>query len=333
MKWFSPLLFPLVGILFAGCQVSKNNAKDGVVSQRYIHKYGYDVSKEEWDLGECPGQVITTLRGGMTLTSSYENGVLHGPTTCTFPHSNTRESLSIYERGNLVKKTVYSVRGIPQIEHDFSSPSRVKIKRWYDQGVPLCVEEYQDNRLVDGEYYDLHNQSECCVVKGVGSRVIRDRNGQITARETIEDGYPVLRENLHPNGMPHVVTPLCDGRVNGVKKVFAPTGEPLLCETYKRDILHGLSTYFQNGSRYLEVHYKDGLKHGVERHFMDGDVLVEETEWMDGHRHGPSTVFFDGMYTTRYYYNNIFVTKERYRRLCEQAENVAIMHDRVMGRE
>jgi len=332
MKRFLPLFFPLVGVLFVGCQASKKSENDGVVSQRYIHKYGYDVSREEWELKGCPGQVITTLRGGMTITSSYENGLLHGPTMCTFPHSNTRESLSIYERGNLIKKTVYSVRGIPRIEHDFSSPSRVKVTRWYNQGVPLCVEEYHDNRLVDGEYYDEHNRPECCVVKGMGFRIIRDQYEQAVAKETIEDGYPTLRESFHLNGIPHVVTPLCDGRVDGVKKVFASTGEPLLCESYKQDVLHGLATYFQNGSRYLEINYKNGLKHGFERHFIDGEVLVEETEWVDGQRHGPSTVFFDGTSTTRYYYNNIFVTKERYRKLCEQTENITIMNDRIMGR-
>lgn len=120
MKRYSLLLIPMLGSLLVGCQTSNKDKNDNVVSERYIHKYGYDVSKEEWESTGYPGQVVTTLRNGVTVTSSYENGILHGPTTHTFPHSKTTESLNIYERGNLVKKTTYDIRGIPQKEQVFS---------------------------------------------------------------------------------------------------------------------------------------------------------------------------------------------------------------------
>jgi len=86
MKRSSLFLIPLCNVLLIKCQTSNKDKNDNVVSQRYIHKYGYDVSKEEWESTGYPGQVVTTLRNGVTLTSSYENGVLHGPTTYTFPH-------------------------------------------------------------------------------------------------------------------------------------------------------------------------------------------------------------------------------------------------------
>ena len=77
----------------------------------------------------------------------------------------------------------------------------------------------------------------------------------------------------------------------------------------------------------------NGLKDGVERHFIDGQTVVEETEWTEGQKHGPSVVFFDGMSRTRFYYNNRPVTKERYRELCEQAENIARSEERRVGKE
>jgi len=332
MKRFSPLLIPLLGILFVGCQTSNKDKNDNVVSQRYIHKYGYDVSKEEWESTGYPGQVVTTLRNGITVTSSYENGVLHGPTTNTFPHSNTTESLNIYERGNLVKKTTYDIRGIPQKEQVFLSPSHVKVTRWYQKGIPLSVEEYHNTELLEGEYYNERNEPEYRVTRGSGTRITRDQHEQIVAKETINNGYPVLRETFHSHGIPHTIIPLSGGKIDGVKKVFAPSGEPISSETYKQNVLHGPATYFQNGCRYLEVIYKNGLKDGTERHFVDGQTIVEETEWMDGHKHGPSVLFFDGLSRTRYYYNNLSVTKERYRELCEQEENIAIMNDRAMGK-
>lgn len=333
MKRISPLLIALSGLFIFGCQNSSKDQDENVVSKRYIHKYGYDVSKEEWEGATYPGQVVTTLRNGVTVTSSYEDGILHGPTTYTFPHSNTIESLNTYERGNLVKKTTYDIRGIPQKEQVFLSPSHVKVTKWFQSGTPLSVEEYHNQELLEGEYFNERNEAEYRVVKGSGMRITRDQHENIVSRETIEGGYPVLRETFHAHGMPHVVLPLSGGLIHGEKKVFAPTGEPISVESYKKNVLDGQATYYQNGCRYLELTYKDGRKHGIERHFVDGETVVEETEWMDGQKHGPSIVFFDGMSRTRYYYNNQAVSKERYRELSEIEENIAIMNDRGHNRD
>lgn len=162
---------------------------------------------------------------------------------------------------------------------------------------------------------------------------MRDQHENIVAKETLENGLPVLRETFHPHGIPHTIIPLSGGKIHGEKKVFAPTGEPISVESYNLSTLDGVATYYQNGCRYLEVNYKDGLKHGPERHFVDGETVVEETEWMDGQKHGPSTVFFDGMSRTRFFYNDQLVSKERYRELCQAEENIAIMSDRAYHRE
>jgi len=329
MKRLIPLFVPLLALFAVGCHNSNQGKNEQVVSERYIHKYGYDVSKEEWETATYPGQVITTLRNGITVTASYEDGMLHGATTYTYPHSHTTESLNIYERGNLVKKTSYNIRGIPFKEEVFLSPSHAKITRWYTSGTPLSVEEYHNTELLEGEYYNKNNEVMQRVAKGTGIRITRDQHEQVIAKETIESGYPVKRETFHSHGIPHTVVPLSGGKIHGEKKVFAPSGEPISSENYRHNVLHGPATYFQNGYRYLEVSYRNGFKHGIERHFVDGETIVEETEWYDGQKHGPSIVYFDGMSKTRFYYNNTPVTKERYRELLEQEENIAIMNDRA----
>ena len=134
------LIIPIFASLFTGCQTSNKSKDDNIVSERYLHKFGYDVSKEEWEKIDCPGQVVTILRNGVTLTSAYENGVLHGSCKRTFPHSNTLETLCEYDNGNLVTKTTYDIRGIPHKKEDFFSPSHVKITRWFKNGVPLSIE-------------------------------------------------------------------------------------------------------------------------------------------------------------------------------------------------
>lgn len=333
MKRISPLVIALSALTLIGCQNSSSDQNEEVVSKRYIHKYGYDVSKEEWESTGYPGQVITTLRNGVTVTSNYEDGTLHGPTTYTFPHSHTIESLNHYERGNLVKKTTYDLRSIPQKEEVFLSPSHVKVTKWYQKGTPMSIEEYHNQELLNGEYYSERNETEHRVTKGSGVRITRDQHEQMVAKETLEGGYPSLRETFHPHGIPHTVIPLLGGQVHGEKKVFAPSGEPISVESYHHNVLDGISTYFQNGCRYLEIEYRNGQKDGVERHFIDGETVVEETQWMDGQKHGPSVVFFDGMSRTRFYYNDQAVSKERYRELCEIEENIAIMNERASQKD
>jgi len=323
-------LIPFLFAFFAvGCHESKWGEEEHVVAKRYIHKYGYDVSKEEWERATYPGQVITTMRNGVTITAHYEEGELHGPTTCTYPHSHTTESTQIYERGRLVKKTMYNSRGIAYKEEAFFSPCHVKITQWYASGTPLSVEEYQDNELLEGEYYNKKNEVLHRVVKGKGQRITRDQHEKVAAKETIEKGYPVLRETFYPHGVPHTIVPLLSGNVHGEKKVFAPSGEPISIETYYHNLLNGPAVYFQNGYRYLEITYQRGIKHGMERHFIDGETIVEETQWHEGQKHGTSTVYFDGMSKVHYYYNNTPVTKERYHELVEQEENIAIMNARA----
>lgn len=326
MIWFFLPLFPLI---LAGCHNSNQNKDDHVVSERYIHKYGYDVSKKEWETASYPGQVITTLRNGIMVTASYEDGVLHGSTTHTFPHSQTIESLNLYENGSLVKKTSYNIRGIPYQEETFLSPSHVKISRWYATGTPLSVEEYHNTELLEGEYYNKHNKIEYRVSKGSGIRVARDQHEHIVVKETIKNGHPILRETFHPHGIPHMIIPLSGKNIHGEKKVFAPSGEPISSESYSQNVLNGPATYFQNGCRYLELSYQNGLKHGIERHYVDGETIVEETTWCEGQKHGPSTVYFDGMSKTNWFYNNASVSKERYRELLKREKNIAIMNNRA----
>ena len=319
----------LLSILTTGCYNPPGNDEKSVVTKRYIHALGFDVSQNEWESHAYPGRVVTTLRNGVIINASYDQeGLLNGPLTHTYPHSQTIESLSLYEKGHLTKKTFYNIRGIPEQEQVFLSPHHFKMIKWYQSGTPMSIEEYHQTQLLEGNYYNLNNELESRVSKGVGTKIKRDQNGQMTLKEEIDHGYPILKTTFYPHGIPHTITPLIGNQIEGEKKVFALTGEPLSHELYKNNQLNGLAVYFQNGCRYLEVPYKDGLKHGIERHYIDGETLAEETHWHEGHKHGASIVYFDGMSKTDWYYNNDHVSKEKYDQLCRQEENIAIMNER-----
>lgn len=328
MKAKNFILIGVAALTTFGCQNNKKKQHADVVSERYIHKYGYDVSREEWLSNDYPGQVITTLKNGITVTASYENGILHGDTSYTFPHSQTLESLHTYEKGNLAKKVSYDVRGMPFREETYITPTRVKTKYWYNTGTPKCVEVTDEADLLEGEYFTMKNELESRVSDGNGDRSIRDKHGVLCAKEQIKNGQVAKRETFHPNGSPHVVMSFDIGLVHGEKRVFAETGEPLSVESFRNGKLDGLCTYFQNGVKYLEIHYTDGLKNGVERHFVDGDTLSHETHWIDDMKHGPSTYYFDGLSKVEWFYNNLKVSKNKFEELLEREKMITIMHER-----
>ncbi|MBI3236142.1 MAG: hypothetical protein HYZ48_00285, partial [Chlamydiales bacterium] len=122
---YTSILLAVVGLSMCGCQ--ENGQNDQVVSQRYVHKYGYALSKAEWNEADYPGQAITTLSDGVTITQTYENGVLHGPTTHTFPHSQTVQHFYLYNQGSQVKEIHYNPMGMPVQERVQISPSRYAV--------------------------------------------------------------------------------------------------------------------------------------------------------------------------------------------------------------
>lgn len=329
MKGKLVLAIGLIGLLSVGCQNNKKRQNNDVVSERYIHKYGYDVPRSEWIANAYPGQVITTLKNGVTVTASYETGLLHGQTTYTYPHSQTLESLYLYEKGNLIKKVSYDVRGMPYREDLHVTDSRIKSKYWYNSGTPRCTEELEGNSLAAGEYFTQKNELESKIDRGAGVRTIRDKHGVLCAKETINNGAVVKRESFYPNGSPHVTVSYKNGIIHGEKKVFAEGGEPLSIENWSNGNLDGICTYFQNGVKYEEIEYREGFKHGVERHYIDGEAIASEIEWLDNQKHGPVTYYSDGISHTEWYYNNQMVTKAKFEELVEREKMISIMSERA----
>ncbi len=310
MKYLSYALLAIVGLALSGCK--KNNQDEDVVAQRYIHKYGYAVSKEEWDEREYPGQVITNMRNGVTITATYENGFLQGPMTYTFPHSQTVEHFYLYNQGAKVKEIHYNTMGMPVQERVQLSPSRHSVTMWYNEGAPLLIEEFVGDELLEGQYFTATNDIESRIEKGRGVRIHRDAYGTLLFKENYEQGFATKKETFYPNGAPESITFLDHGKIHGERKTFAPGGEPIAIEEYVNGLLHGNSTYFNNGNKYLEISYLYGQKNGIEKHFVDGNILTEEISWENDLQHGPTLVYIDSGIDQRWYYAGEQVSKKRF---------------------
>lgn len=316
-------VLPLLLVSAASCLVSCNNntttsaENKSVVVERYVHKYGYAVSKEEWNSKNYPGQVIKTLDNGVTVTSSFEDGQLHGPSTYTFPDSQTVEILNTYSRGTLVKEMRYDMKGLPIQEIVHLSPKRTSTTVWYEEGMPRSIEEtVAGTELVEGQYFTKAHELESRVERGRGVRTIRDNSGLLLAKEAIEGGFITEKTTFYPNGNPEMIAHFASGVLHGTKKTFSSSGEPKAIEEWSYGQLNGPSVYFKNGCKHLEISYKQGVKDGEEIHYIDGKTLSQKVSWAKDRRHGPSTHYVDGQAHTKWYYEGMLVSHDRFDELC-----------------
>lgn len=313
MKYYIVALLGMIALTTSGCK--NQSEKDEVISSRYVHKYGYAISEDDWAFKNYPGQQILTRKDGVTITTTYENGIQHGPTTSTYPHSQMVERYCMYNLGDKVKETLFDPSGLPVQEWVQLSPTRASVTLWYSQGSPMRVEEFVGEELLDGQYFTLNNEIDSRVSKGAGVRSIRSREGVLVAREAINEGYAVKKETFYPNGSPESIAYYRKGSLHGEKRTFAMTGEPLSIEEWVSNQLHGKSVYFQNGNRYLETYYLHGQKNGIERQFVDGEAIAQETPWENGLKHGEAVYYSDGKINSEWYYEGQLVTAAKFNEL------------------
>ena len=324
-KRYLPLALSL--LLLYGCGGS-NSHENSIVSQKYVHKFGYAVSKEDWMQKDYPGQVITTLSNGVTITSTYEGSTLHGPTTHTYPNSQTIHYFYLYDHGTLSKEIVYNALGMPTRERVQLSPHRYTLTMWYHDGTPMCIEDYADEELLDGEYMTVNNEIESRVEKGNGLRITRDFKGTLLSKDIFENGYIAKQETFYPSGTPESIVHFAMNKLHGEKRTFAESGEPLSIEEWVGGQLHGKSTYFANGIKQVEIHYLHGAKNGPELHYRDdGMTVAQEILWENDRRQGPTTYYVDGSTQTEWWYEGKHITQKRYEELDRLDQMISQIND------
>jgi antitoxin component YwqK of YwqJK toxin-antitoxin module len=309
--------------LLASCQ--NNGSIDQIVSQKYVHKYGFDVSEEEWEERAQDGQVVSMLKNGVKVVRSFENGQLHGSTTYTFPHSSTVEKLLVYDQGTLLKETLYDPSGMPVREDLYEFDDRNIITLWDEKGVPLSIEEYDNDLLVEGKYYTAEHTLEAQVEGGFGERVKRDRSGLLISRDRMEDGLIVERTTYHPTGEVHTISRYHDYQLHGEQMKFTSTGKPLMKLDWNHGVLHGTKVVYRNGLKVAEIPYVNGQKQGVERHYDDLGYLTADIEWKNDKKHGCSKFYTDETTESEWFYKGQTVNAQRFEMLENREKLVAEM--------
>ena len=280
-----------MAVAVSGC--SKRSCNDvckpekEALSQTYIHKYGMQVPQKEWKDRGQNGRVVSTLKSGVVVTKNYKDGFLDGETTYTFPHSGAIQKTELYSQGRLTQETENFSTGMKMKQVSYDTPMHKTVSVWYDNGSPHSNEEYEGNKLIEGEYFTLYQQVEARVDQGNGRRVNRDQYGVMQSEDKIQHGELVLRTLFYPNGAPKEIIPFQNGVVNGQRKTFLPGGEPQTVEFWENDRKEGITVVYQNGEKISEVPFINGQKNGVEQRYRDGQFLVEEVTWKNGQKHGP----------------------------------------------
>lgn len=308
-------------VFFASCQ--KNTDTASVVSEQYLHKYGYAVSKQEWNDHYYPGQVVKQMSDGVVITTSYEAGVKHGPTTYTYPHSTTIQKTEMYDRDQLVKVINFDSHGLPVWQKVTLSPTRYEYTSWYKEGSPRCVEEYAADELLEARYFTTQGDIEAKVEKGFGQVIERDHLGKLLSKKEISTGFVNLSEEYYANGALKERAQYKLGILNGEKKTFAQTGEPISVEEFIDGRLHGKSVHYRNGVKQYEVSYLFGAKNGFETHFIDGEHVAHQICWENNVKHGPETFYMVSGPVTHYYYGGDELSRSRYEEMVRLDEMIA----------
>ena len=300
-------------ILLSGCITPCKCGSPPPVAQTYTHKYGQVLSEKDWRDKGSYGTITSRLPNGVTRIETFEQGVLHGECSETFPFNQAIALRQVYERGQKAQEVGYSTGGAPLQKQEWRGDQRIATT-WYPDGSPMAVESYEQDRLISGEYFNREHELEAQVLEGKGYRICRDTQGKILAQEEISSGEVCLHTEYFDSGIPSKVTPFFRGAIHGLVATYLPDGQPSSTEHYHLGKRHGLTTLFLNGDRAQEVPYVHGKKEGVEKHYEDGHSVVRTVAWREDLQHGPTETLLPEARSIEYWYRGALVPKLTYER-------------------
>lgn len=311
--------FLIAALAFTACQT--NSSVDQVVSQTFVHKYGFETSEKDWEAREQDGQVVSMLKTGVKVSRSFENGKLHGLTTYTFPHSSVIERQQLYDEGILLKEQANDAAGMPIREEVYEFDNRTIITLWDDKGVPLSIEEYDDEVLAEAKYYTAEHELEATVFNGNGERIKRDRTGLLISRDEMKNGHMFCRTTFHPNGNIHTISHYENYQLHGKQAKFTASGKPLMELNWDHSVLEGLKTIYRNGQKIAIIPYIMGKKHGTELHYDDLGFLTAEIQWRNDKKHGPTILHSEESTDTEWFFKGQAVNADKFK-ILESRERI-----------
>jgi antitoxin component YwqK of YwqJK toxin-antitoxin module len=314
MKAKQSLLLLGLAAALGGC-VRDGTLSEGAVAQTYVHKYGLPVDKADWERRGENGQIVSTRKDGVKEVKVFAQGLLHGDSTYSFPHSDVVARIETYDRGMLVAEQENYPSGVPSLQRQILSSGEALETHWYSSGSPRCRETLKGGLLLAGEYFSLDNQLESRLENGEGLRTVRDAEGELLSEDQIGKGVMVRRSTFYTNGQPESISSYLEGKEHGQRFTYLPGGVPNTIECWVNGELQGITTVFVNGEKKAEIPYETGRKQGIERRYGPDGSLVEEVTWLRDMRHGADQFVVNGERTVDWYHHGQLVSKAIFDRL------------------
>ncbi len=297
--------------LLASCTKSPH---DEIVKTAYYHTYGPQVGEDEWKAQGSSGEVVQTLQNGIEVRREYENGVLHGTSSWSFPYSKIVQRAEEYMNGKRILCAANFENGSPELEEEWEPGDKKVTHAWYNDGAPRLLEEYQNGRIVEGKYFTLEGDVEGSVSSGHGLRIERNSTGQLSLKEEVRFGDIMKRETFFPNGQLREVVLFQGNKKHGESKRFAENGQTVAIENWMFGELDGVQIYFEGGQPVRQIPYVLGKREGTEVHFRPGtEDVIEEISWHNDERHGISKTYVANILVTEWYWRGGEVTESQYK--------------------
>lgn len=305
----------LLGFSLFVTSCTQTRFETAALKETYLHKYGVPVTKEEWKKQGGDGHIVRYLRSGVTATFAYKDGELDGESTFTFPNSSTIERVETYDNGVLKSRRFHYSNGLAKAEEHYKDNLLSERRTWFEEGTPQAIETFSEGMLVNAQYRGENNEIESKIENGCGTRIHRNRNGEIAYKELFKGGYICERIDYHPTGEPAAITPYENNHIHGTRLTFFPGGLPCTAEEWRFGVQEGPTLVYDNGEVIAEVPYVHGQKQGIEKRFREGSELAEEIFWKNGKQHGPRTIHFDQETRTEWYHQGELVSRPTFERL------------------
>lgn len=300
-----------ISVLVTGCRGPQNQE---IVKEIY-YKYDLPCTKPDWEIRGEDGKIVQLRKDGVSITRSYEQGILHGETSYTFPNASTIAQIDLYENGTLVASQHNYASGIPHTKEHYKNELLTEKTIWYEDGTPSLHELYEEGYLLSGEYRTVLNVVESKVQDGQGTRICRSSEGELLSKDAIKNGELFESVTYFANGDPATITPFEKGQIHGMRLTFLQGGVPQTVEQWENGNQEGLTITYQNGEKLSEAHYHKGKKNGIELRYRDGDLLVEEVNWVKDIQHGPCKYYLDGETKTQWYHQGDIVSRTTFERM------------------
>ena len=149
---------------------------------------------QEYRNGVQEGEVKVFEEGqNLIRIYSLKNGEKHGEETDYFPSSSQPSLLLNWERGVLQGsvKTWYENGNLESQREMSQNKKNGLLTAWYKNGALMLAEEYDNDRLIKGEYYRKGEKEPISKVeKGKGVTSLFNADGNFLRKITYRDGIP-----------------------------------------------------------------------------------------------------------------------------------------------